>query len=126
MGCSNLSEEVKAMTKRLAMEYKIDIDPGDFGVQGVRYEGPKGTGGEKIAGFIKMLGKLEKGKTYLFVDHPGLDSPELRAIHHIGYEDVAVDRQGVTDTWTSDEVKAAIKRYDVQLISYKDLKKMKK
>lgn len=126
MGCSNLSEEVKVMTKRLAMEYKIDIDPGDFGVQGVRYEGPKGTGGEKIAGFIKMLGKLEKGKTYLFVDHPGLDSPELRAIHHIGYEDVAVDRQGVTDTWTSDEVKAAIKRYDVQLISYKDLIKMKK
>jgi len=126
MGCSNLSEEVKAMTKRLAKEYKIDIDPGDFGVQGARYEGPKGTAGEKIASFIKMLGKLEKGKTYLFVDHPGLDSPELRAIHHIGYEDVAVDRQGVTDTWTSDEVKAAIKRYDVQLISYKDLTKMNK
>lgn len=123
MGCSNLSEEVKAMTRRLAKEYKIDIDPGDFGVQAARYEGPTATGEEKIASFLRMLAKLEKGKTYLFVDHPGSDTPELRAIHHIGYENVAEDRQGVTDTWTSDKVKAAIKEYGVELISYKDLKK---
>ena len=69
-----------------------------------------------------MLRKLESGKTYLFVDHPGLDSPELRAIHHIGYEDVAGDRQGVTDLWTSDEVKKAIGEMGIQLISYADLK----
>src|SRR5687768_6928621 len=48
MGCSNLSERVKAMTKRLAKGYKMDIDRGDFGVQGARYGGPKGTAGEKI------------------------------------------------------------------------------
>jgi hypothetical protein len=58
----------------------------------------------------------------LFVDHPGLDSPELRAIHHVGYEDVAVDRQGVTDLWTNEKVKAAIRKSGVQLISYNDLK----
>jgi hypothetical protein len=77
---------------------------------------------EKTDSFISMLGKLEKGKTYLFVDHPGLDSPELRAIHHIGYEDVAVDRQGVTDLWTSVKVKAAIREFGIELISYRDLK----
>ena len=49
-------------------------------------------------------------------------TPELRAIHHIGYEDVAADRQGVTDAWTSEKVKAAIEEYGVQSISYKDLK----
>ena len=70
-----------------------------------------------------MLGKLENGKTYLFVDHPGLDSPELRAIHHIGYENVALDRQGVTDVYTSEKVKAVIKQKGIQLISYKDLMK---
>lgn len=121
MGCTNLSDEVKAMTERLAREYKIDIDPGNYGVEPSRYDGPKKTSEEKIESFIRMLGKLEKGKTYLFVDHPGLDSPELRAIHHVGYEDVALDRQGVTDTFTSEKVKAAIKKYGIQLISYKDL-----
>lgn len=122
MGCTNLSDEVKTMTKKLAREYNIDIDPSDYGVQGARYDGPKQTSHEKIESFVRMLSKLEKGKTYLFVDHPGLDTQELRAISHIGYEDVAVDRQGVTDTWTNEKVKAAIRKYGVQLISYKDLK----
>jgi predicted glycoside hydrolase/deacetylase ChbG (UPF0249 family) len=125
MGCSNMSDEVKAMTERLAKEYKIDIDPGKLGVEGARYDGPKKTSEEKINSFIKMLSKLEKGKTYLFVDHPGLDSPELRAIHHVGYADVALDRQGVTDCWTNAKVKAAISQYGIQLISYKDLVKKK-
>ncbi len=121
MGCTNLSEEVTALTARLAKEYNLAIDLSTYGVQGVRYDGPKRTSEEKIASFIRMLAKLEKGKTYLFVDHPGLDSPELRAIHHIGYEDVAIDRQGVTDTFTSEKVKAAIKQYGIELVSYKDV-----
>lgn len=123
MGCSNLSDEVKAMTAKLAKEYNIDIEPSAYGVSYARYDGPHKSREEKIQSFISMLSKLEKGKTYLFVDHPGLDSPELRAIHHIGYEDVAIDRQGVTDTWTSEKVKAAIREYGIELISYKDLKK---
>jgi hypothetical protein len=69
-----------------------------------------------------MLGSLKAGKTYLFVDHPGLDTPELRAIHHIGYEQVAADRQGVTDVWTDPRVRELIKGKGIQLISYKDLK----
>ncbi|MEJ0031940.1 MAG: hypothetical protein WDO15_16865 [Bacteroidota bacterium] len=70
-----------------------------------------------------MLNKLEKGKTYLFVDHPGLDNEELRAVSHIGYENVAVDRQGVTDLFTNEEVKKEIKRLGIQLVSYKDVNK---
>ncbi|MEX2234915.1 MAG: polysaccharide deacetylase family protein [Cyclobacteriaceae bacterium] len=123
MGCTNLNEEVKAMTESLAKEYRIDIDPAALGLLSARYDGPHKTSEEKIESFISMLGKLERGKTYLFVDHPGLDSPELRAIHHIGYEDVAADRQGVTDLWTSERVKAAIKKNGIELISYADLKR---
>ncbi|MFM9908136.1 MAG: hypothetical protein ACKVOW_02235 [Chitinophagaceae bacterium] len=37
------------------------------------------------------------------------------------HENVAIDRQGVTDTWTNENVKAAIKNKGIQLISYKDL-----
>lgn len=122
MGCTQVSDEVMSMTRKLAKEYGIDIDPGDYGVLPARYNGPKQTSEEKIQSFIRMLAELEDGKTYIFVDHPGFDTPELRAIYHIGYEDVAIDRQGVTDTWTSEKVKAAIREYGIQLISYKDLK----
>jgi hypothetical protein len=46
-----------------------------------------------------------------------------RAIGHIGYENVAADRQGVTDTWTHPRVKAFIKERGIQLISYRELKR---
>lgn len=122
MGCAGINEEVKALTKRLAVEYGLDIMPEDFGVLRARMEGPRETSEEKIGSFISMLEKLETGKTYLFVEHPGLNTPELQAIHHIGYEDVAVDRQGVTDMWTDQRVKDRIKALGIKLLSYKDLK----
>lgn len=123
MGCYEMSPEVSAMTKKLAKEYKIDIDPADYGVERARYVGAKETSEEKVQGIIKMLEDLKPGKTYLFVDHPALDTPEIRAIHHVGYEKVAVDRQGVTDSWTDQRVKDAVKRLGIQLISYTDLTK---
>ena len=67
-----------------------------------------------------MLDDLQPGQTYMFLDHPGFDTPELRAIHHIGYETVAADRQGVTDLFTSEVIKAALKKRNIQVISYKD------
>lgn len=123
MGCTALSDEVMSLTNKLAIEYNINIDPADFAVKGVSYNGPKDTSEEKISGFIKMLESLKPGETYIFVDHPGLDTPELRAIHHIGYENVAADRQGVTDAWTNSKVKDTIKKRGIKLISYKDLVK---
>lgn len=123
MGCYNMNPEVNALAKKLAKAYKIDIDPADYGVKYVGYAGPKETSEEKIESFIKMLDSLRPGETYLFVDHPGIDTPELRAIYHIGYENVATDRQGVTTTWTDPRVKEAIKKKGIELISYSDLKK---
>jgi hypothetical protein len=90
-------------------------------VLGIGYDGDHKTFEEKMYSFKKMLDKLERGKTYLFVDHPGLDSPELKAVSHIGYEDVATDRQGVTSLWTNNEIKSLIKSKGIQLVSYKDL-----
>ena len=122
MGCTDLNDSVAALTKRLAKEYHIDIDLKEKGVLPIGYEGPHGTSAEKIESFIRMLDKLQPGKTYLFVDHPGLMSPELQAIHHIGYENVAEDRQGVVDAWTDEKVKEAVKKKGVVLVSYNDLK----
>lgn len=123
MFCSDISEEVKAMTKRLAKEYKIDITPEEYGASYVHYEGPSKTAAEKVQAFINMLNRLEPGKTYWFLDHPGFDNDELRSVFHIGYETVAADRQGVTDLFTNEAIKAFIKEKGIQLISFKDLLK---
>ena len=123
MGCYNMTAEIKNLAKRLAIEYKVDIDPIAYGAKRVSYAGPKETSEEKVQSFIRMLEGLAAGETYLFVDHPGIDSPELRAIHHVGYENVAADRQGVTDVWTDQRVKYVIKNRGIRLISYADLRK---
>lgn len=128
MGFSWLDEEIAAVMKKLAVEYDIDIDLTEYGVESATYDGlgwPATTlasSEEKEAAFIGMLKKLEPGKTYMFLDHPGLDNIELRAISHIGYETIAVDRQGVTDVFTSEKVKAVIEELGIELISYRDLK----
>lgn len=121
MGCYHMSPEVKAIAKKLAIEYGIDIDPDELGVNDVGYGGSFATTDDKMKSFITMLESLKPGQTYLFVDHPGLDTPELRAIHHTGYDNVALDRQGVTDVWTSPKVEEIIRKRGIKLISYKDL-----
>jgi chitin disaccharide deacetylase len=122
MGCTNLSPEVKVLVEKLAKEYKIPVNP-DTDMRGmVGYDGPHKTAEEKIQSFMNMLNKLEPGKTYVFVDHPGLNDAELQAVYHIGYEDVSADRQGVTDVYTNEKVKALIKQRGIQLIGYRDLK----
>lgn len=119
MGCSNLSPEVTELVDNLAKEYDLEVKMDH--VKRAGYEGPRSTPEEKEESFIRMLENLEPG-TYLFVDHPGYDTPELRAIYHIGYENVAIDREGVTRTFTSPRVKEVIEKRGIQLISYADLK----
>ena len=123
MGCTGLSPDVAAMSRRVAKELGVDIDLDEHGVKRLGYAGPKVTPEEKLASFLKALEGMQPGGTYWFIDHPGLDTPELRAISHIGYENVAADRQGVTDTWTHPRVKAFIKDRGIQLIGYRDLKR---
>jgi len=122
MGCTHLDDRVKALTEKLAKEYGIHTDMNKHNVEQTSYKGPKRTSAEKKKSFIAMLESLEKGKTYMFVDHPAFDDAEMRAIHHIGYEDVAEDRQGVTDVLTDPDVKKLIKSKHIRLISYADLK----
>lgn len=121
MGCTNMDKQVAELIERLTKEYKIHIDMS--GVKYAGYDGAHATLEEKTQSFLRMLDRLKDGGTYMFVDHPGLDSPELRAIHHIGYENVATDRQGVTDLFTDLKIKEAIRKRGVQLVSYKDLMK---
>jgi chitin disaccharide deacetylase len=123
MNCAGLTPEISALAKKLAKEYNIDIDLRELGVTSVGFDGSHKTFDEKKKSFTSMLNKLEAGKTYMFLEHPGLNDAELQAIYHIGYEDVAEDRQGITDLWTDPSIIALIKSRKIELISYKDLKK---
>ena len=120
MGFQSLGPEVAALVKRLAAEYRLDIDPEALGVRWMGWDGKPTTSAEKVASFVRLLEALGPG-TWLFVDHPALDTPEMRATGHVGYEAVAVDRQGVTDAWTSPAVREIVRRRGIELIGYKDL-----
>jgi CubicO group peptidase (beta-lactamase class C family)/predicted glycoside hydrolase/deacetylase ChbG (UPF0249 family) len=125
MGSLAFDPAVKSMVKKVGLEYglkMVDADSKeDFGINYIGFDFNKKTTEERIDGFVKMLDKLETGKTYVFVEHPGLDNEELQAIYHIGYEDVAKGRQDVTTIFTSEKVKEAIVRKGVKLVSYKDV-----
>jgi len=119
MGFGGLAPEVESLVGRLAGESGLLIDLDALGVKRTEWSGPHATPEEKVTSFVRMLEGLSPG-TWLFVDHPALDSEEMRAVHHVGYEDVAVDREGVVEAWTSPLVKEAVRRRGIVLVSYRD------
>jgi predicted glycoside hydrolase/deacetylase ChbG (UPF0249 family) len=121
MGCSGWDPKVQEVYNKLAKEYGLEINPGDFGAKRFPLADKGETLDERIDNFITALQKLEPGNTYFYVEHPGLDTPEMQAYGHTGYENVATDRDMVTKTYTNKKVKQIIKQRNIKLISYKDL-----
>lgn len=120
--------KVAELVHRLADEYNLPaVDRvnamKEYNFSYAGYEGSNKTAADKEASFIKMLDKLEPNQNYMFIDHPALDNEEMKTVGHIGYENVAEDRQGVTDLFTSPRVKEAIQKRNIRLISYNDLTK---
>ena len=122
MGSNSWDPKVKELCDKLAKEYGLYVMTPEAGVRNFGGFGNAKTADERIEKFVQNLEGLMPG-TYLFIDHPGIDTPEMRAIGHPGYEDVAQDRDAVTKVFTSEKVKSAIKRLGIKLISYADLKK---
>lgn len=125
MNSTGFDPDVREMCRRVAKEYSlamVDVDPEkDIKLSYTGFDFRNKTTEQRIQAFIEMIGKLEPGKTYVYVEHPALDDAEMRAIYHIGYEDVAQGRQDVTKMWTDERVKEALLRKGVQLVSYKDV-----
>lgn len=129
MGCTMFDQAVNDLIVRLAKEYNLpSMDKPhakDYGYEYVSYadgaygmmRGKRKTLAEKEESFINMLKSLKPGKRYMFIDHPAYDDDEMATIYHIGYEDVAADRQGVTDLYKSERVKKALKDNNVELIT---------
>jgi chitin disaccharide deacetylase len=121
MGFTGLDPSLSALVDKLAQEYNLDQEGASAGLKRFPGWGKARTAADRITRFIESLETLGPG-TYLFIEHPGLDVPEMRAIGHKGYEDVAADRAAVTAVFTSPKVMAAVEHKGIQLISYQDLK----
>jgi len=120
MGCEGCAPEVAMLVKRLADEYNLDIELGKLGYKHISLWNAEDTIPEqRIASAVKTINDLKPGK-YFFIEHPGMDTPEMRAIWHKGYENVAADREGVTRVYTSTEVKKAVTEKKIILVSYKE------
>jgi chitin disaccharide deacetylase len=117
MGFSSVDPAIASLVSDLAGEYGLPVQL--EGVQRVSMQRARRPG-EKVTSFVAALESLEPG-LWLFVEHPGLDVAEMRAMGHKGYEDVAIDRQGVTDMFTSRQTWEVVERRDIQLVSYGDL-----
>ena len=120
MGFSQADPEIAKLVKRLADEYAIDIDLSTKGVKSM-----KGLGGsslspvEKTQNFLKSLEELTPG-LWLFVEHPGYDTDEMKEVGHIGYENVGYDREGVSQVMMNPRVKEAIAKRGIKVISYSE------
>jgi predicted glycoside hydrolase/deacetylase ChbG (UPF0249 family) len=119
MGAAVGTPELRAITEKLCKEFGLRLEA--KGTKPVRdWSGSKRTPEEKEAALAEAISKLEPG-TWLIIEHPGVDTEEMRAMGHKGYENVAADRAGVTRAFTSDKVKQAVKAHGVALISHLDL-----
>ena len=119
MGTPSSTPELRALVQRLAKEYKLPV-----GTPGAKYfrwgVGSDATAAQREAALIKALEALTPG-VYILVEHPGLDTEEMRAIGHEGYWNVASHRDAVTKAFTSTKVKATIEKKGIQLASYGDI-----
>lgn len=109
-----------SLTRRLAREYGLRME--DAG--GLKYAGGFGpntlSNADRARALVALVDTLKSG-AWLLVEHAAYETPEMRAIGHKGYENVATDRAAVTHAFTSAEVKAAIARRGIRLVSYVDV-----
>ncbi len=119
MGTATCTPALRELVKKLAKEYDVCYE---LPVQTKRFRAwdKPSTPQEKVESMVEALETIEPG-LYLFVEHPGKYTPEMRSLGHKGYWDVAIDREGVTQAFTSSKVKEVIHKRGIQLLSYADV-----
>ena len=119
MGTPTCTPELRTLVQKLANEYKLPIETP--GAQHMRWAvDSKATAEQREAALVKALEDLKPG-VWILVEHPGLDTPEMQAMGHKGYWEVAAHRNAVTKAFTSPKAKETIKRRGIQLVSYHDM-----
>lgn len=119
MGAARATPELQTLTRQIAKGYGLRLED-----TSVKYAGGFGnsrsSAADREAALVKLLTNIQPG-TWFIIEHPGYDTPEMRAIGHQGYENVAVDRAAVTSAFTSAKVKEVIAKRQIKLLSFADL-----
>jgi predicted glycoside hydrolase/deacetylase ChbG (UPF0249 family) len=123
MSAMTATPELTALVKKLGKEYKLTLSQyvGDKFINWIYSVPPK----KKEDALAKILEHLRPG-LWLFVCHPGMDTPEMRAIKTSSDDAtkrMSIHRQAVTDALTSERIKEIIEGKGIKLVNYRDLKK---
>ena len=117
MGFASLSPKISELMETLAREYRFAPYPKPCPLNSVRLLGDLETLDDSVDNAVAVLETLTPG-TWLFVEHPSLDTPEMRAIWHTGYADVARSRDIVTLALMHPRLRDIIKQRGIKLLSY--------
>jgi len=120
MGFSSMSPTITALLKRLAQEYKFVSYPNPCPLKGISLLGDLDSVDQSVTQAVSVLQTLTPG-TWLFVEHPSLDTLEMRATWHTGYTDVARSRHVVTQSLIHPRLRDIINQQHIKLKSYLDV-----
>lgn len=119
------NDDVEKITRKLSKEYGLPIS----GTLGEKYAISvyKAPVDRKLGVALRLIDQLKPG-LWLWVAHPGIESPEHNALVHSSPEDrfagggVGRHRAAETAVLTSREVKDAIARKKIRLTTYRELR----
>jgi predicted glycoside hydrolase/deacetylase ChbG (UPF0249 family) len=123
MGAALSTKEFQEELEKVALEYHIGISryfEEDDTESVYRFDPP-----DKLKEGIRILDDLDSSKLNLFVIHPGMKLPEMTAMTDLnvfGPKNMAGHRQAETEMICAPEFKEAIKRNNIEIIDYNDLK----
>lgn len=120
MGTAGCTPQLRQVTERLSKEYNLMVESQNLKpVRG--FGGSNKSPEQKTADLAKALSELTPGN-WIVIEHPGLDTAEMRGLGHLGYYEVCADRVGVTAAFTSAQVRQIVQDRGIKLLGYADLK----
>ncbi len=124
MGAGRQTPEQVSLVEKIAADYQLGMS-GYFEENKVNLEGK--TAGEVTGDLLEKI-KLLKPGVNLIVIHPGRQTPEMDALSLSEgdyYMNISIRRDAVVKAFSSEEFKQALDEYNIKLIGYKELIKMK-
>lgn len=123
MGAAMSTREFQEVVESLAREYRLGISQyfGETYAPTV-YQTPPD---QKSSRAVEIIAEMNEPKLYLFVVHPGMNTPEMAAMTDLnatGLANTAAHRQAETDMLCDPAFRRAIEENNIRLVGYKDLK----
>jgi predicted glycoside hydrolase/deacetylase ChbG (UPF0249 family) len=124
MGTAMATRELQEVVERLAKEFGLGISQyfGEAYSENVYSRPPA----EKLAAAVAIMSELKDEKLYLYVAHPGVNTPEIAAMtdrNPGGVEPMAAHRQAEADVLCSASFRDALDHRGIVLTNYSELRR---